>query len=163
MSTGTRLKVGLALLMVGLLLPFATVVVFWTDWPAWVKNGVAGLLIFGFEIVLLPAVALMGRENYDRIVGRVRRSSSQFAIAHKVSRTRYRFGLVLLGTTILVAWIVSYLPTLLPHDPATRLLVNLALDFILAASLFVLGGEFWAKLRALFRYDASVAFPAAKP
>lgn len=164
MSTGMRLKVGLALLVVGLLLPFATVVVFWTDWPDWVKNGVAGLLIFGFEIVMIPAVALMGRENYDRIVAQVRRTSSQFAVAHKVSRPRYRFGLALLGTTIVVAWIVSYLPALLPADPGTRLLVNLALDFILAVSLFVLGGEFWDKLRALFLYDARVTLPGvAKP
>lgn len=38
---------------------------------------------------------------------------------------------------------------------------NLALDLVLAASLFVLGGEFWDKLRSLFLYDAKVILPSA--
>jgi hypothetical protein len=34
-------------------------------------------------------------------------------------------------------------------------------DFILLFSLFVLGGNFWDKLRALFIRDAKVVFPEA--
>lgn len=74
MSADTRLKLGLALLVVGLILPFGTVLVLQTDWPDWVKNSVSGLLIFGFEILMFPAVALMGKENFDRIMSRVKAS-----------------------------------------------------------------------------------------
>jgi uncharacterized membrane protein YesL len=157
MSVDTRLKLGLALLVVGLILPFGTVLVLQTDWPDWVKNSVSGLLIFGFEILMFPAVALMGKENFDRIVSRVK----GVVLAGRVSRIRYTVGLVLLIGTIAYAWLATYVPGLMPSDPSARLWANLALDLVLAASLFVLGGEFWDKLRSLFLYDAKVIVPSA--
>jgi hypothetical protein len=33
------------------------------------------------------------------------------------------------------------------------LAVTMGLDFVLLLSLFVLGGEFWEKLKGLFHYD----------
>jgi hypothetical protein len=39
--------------------------------------------------------------------------------------------------------------------------VNLALDCATLTSLFVLGGDFWDKLRALFLYEARAVFPAS--
>lgn len=160
MSADTRLKVGIALLVVGLILPFCTVLVLQTDWPDWVKNSVSGLLIFGFEILMFPAVALMGKENFDRIVNRVKGALGEFLLASKVSRTRYMVGLMLLIGTIFFAWMAAYIPTLMPSDPSIRLWTNLALDLVLMASLFVLGGEFWDKLRALFLYDARAVLPS---
>lgn len=157
MSADTRLKVGLALLVVGLILPFGTVLVLQTDWPDWVKNSASGLLIFGFEILMFPAIALMGKENFDRIVSRVK----GVVLAGNVSRTRYTIGLVLLIGAIAYAWLATYLPALMPSDPGARLWANLALDLVLAASLFVLGGEFWDKLKALFLYDARAVLPFA--
>jgi hypothetical protein len=159
MSANTRLKLGLALLVVGLILPFCTVLVLQTDWPDWVKNGVSGLLIFSFEILMFPAVALMGKENFDRIVRQVK----GIVLAGKVNRTRYTVGLVLLIGAISYAWLANYVPELMPSDPSARLWANLALDLVLVASLFVLGGEFWDKLRALFLYDARATLPASKP
>ncbi len=35
-------------------------------------------------------------------------------------------------------------------------------DLLLVASLFVLGGEFWDKLKSLFVYGAKVQFPASQ-
>jgi hypothetical protein len=37
-------------------------------------------------------------------------------------------------------------------------LVNVGLDLITLASLFVLGGDFWDKVRALFLHDARAVF-----
>lgn len=158
MSPDTRLKLGLALLLVGLILPFGTVLVLQTDWPDWVKNSVSGVLIFGFEILMFPAIALMGKENFDRIVDRVKGALGKVLLPAKVSRTRYRIGLVMLIVPILFGWIVAYAPSLIPEG--SRLLASVALDLVLAASLFVLGGEFWDKLRALFIYDARAVLPS---
>jgi hypothetical protein len=41
-----------------------------------------------------------------------------------------------------------------------RISVNVAADMLFVVSLFVLGGEFWDKLRALFVYDARAEFPS---
>ncbi len=59
---------------------------------------------------------------------------------------------------IIPTYIMGYAPQWLPDHSAQRLYVNLAADFMFLTSLFVLGGDFWDKLRALFVYDARVQF-----
>ena len=81
--------------------------------------------------------------------------------AASVSRRRYSIGLVLFVAPILFSWIVSYVPSWLPGDYLVRGWINLGLDLLTLAGLFVLGGEFWDKLRALFLYDARVVLPSA--
>jgi hypothetical protein len=39
-----------------------------------------------------------------------------------------------------------------------RLIVNIGIDILFVSSVFVLGGDFWDKLRALFIYKAKVQF-----
>lgn len=53
---------------------------------------------------------------------------------------------------------MAYVPQWLPDHSSPRLYANLAADFLFLASLFVLGGDFWDKLRALFVYDARAQF-----
>lgn len=163
MSTNTRLQLGIALLVLGLVMPAGTLLVAATDWPTGVKAIVSGILLFGLEILAIPAVALMGKENYDRIVNRVMSVLKKVKPAGNVGRTRYLIGLVLFVAPLLFAWIASYVPSWLPEDYTLRVWVNLGLEVILVASLFVLGGDFWDKLQALFLYDARVVLrPAAE-
>ena len=63
MSPETRLKLGVALLILGLIMPAGTLVVAATDWPVAVKTVLSGILLFGFEIMIVPAVALMGNHR----------------------------------------------------------------------------------------------------
>jgi hypothetical protein len=60
----------------------------------------------------------------------------------------------------LYAWIASYAPSWLPENYVLRVGVNLGLDLVTLASLFVLGGDFWDKVRALFVHDARALFPS---
>lgn len=161
MSANTRLVIGIALLVLGLAMPAGIVLVADTDWPAGVKALISALLLLGVEIMAVPAIAVMGKENFDRIVNSVKGILKQLKPAGNVSRTRYLLGLVLFVGSILVGWIASYFPSWLPEEPAARLGVNLGLDLIIVASLFVLGGDFWDKLRALFVHDARAVFPVA--
>jgi hypothetical protein len=110
---------------------------------------------------MFPAIALMGKENFDRIVTRVKGLLKMLKPAGNVSRSRYTIGLMLLVVPTLLSWIISYFPSWLPGGNAARLWINLGLDLAVAASLFVLGGDFWDKLRGLFRHDAKVMFPAS--
>ncbi len=158
MSADTRLRLGIALLIVGLIMPAGTLLVAATDWPLAVKTVVSGLLLFGFEIMLIPAVALMGKDNFDRIWAGAMRLLKTLKPAGGVSRRRYTIGLLIFVGPILYAWIASYAPSWLPEDYVLRVWVNLGLDAIALASLFVLGGDFWDKVRALFLHDARAVF-----
>jgi hypothetical protein len=147
--------------VLGLLMPAGTFVVAATDWPTSIKTIAGGILLFGLEIMAIPAAALMGKENFDRIVATVKGVFKMMKPAGNVGRTRYAIGLVMFLGPMLFAWIASYVPSWLPENYAARVWVNLALDCVTLTSLFVLGGDFWDKLRALFLYQARAVFPAA--
>src|SRR5262249_28922507 len=145
-----------------LIMPAGTFFVAATDWPTGVKTVVSGILLVGLEIMAIPAAALMGKENFDRIVAAAKGFLKTMKPAGNVGRTRYAVGLVLFVLPLLLAWIAAYLPaSWLPAEYAGRVWFNLALDAVTLVSLFVLGGDFWDKLRALFLYQARAVFPAA--
>ena len=160
MSADTRLKLGVSLLILGLVMPVGTLAVVATEWPVPVKTVVSSILLFGFEIMLIPAVALMGKDNFDRIWAGAMRVLKTLKPAGDVSKTRYKVGLYMLVGPTLYAWIASYAPSWLPEDYALRVWVNVGLDVVTLASLFVLGGDFWDKVRALFLHDARVVVPS---
>ena len=160
MSADTRLKLGVSLLILGLVMPVGTLAVVATEWPVPVKTVVSSILLFGFEIMLIPAVALMGKDNFERIWAGAMRLLKRLKPAGGVSRTRYQVGLYMLVGPTLYAWIASYAPSWLPEDYVLRVWVNVGLDVVTLASLFVLGGDFWDKVRALFIHDARVVLPS---
>ena len=115
------------------------------DLPLAVKTVVSSFPLFGFEIMIIPAVALMGRN--DRIWAGAMRLLKTLKPAGGISKRRYTIGLYM---------IASYAPSWLPEDYVVRVWVNLGLDLVTLAGLFVLGGDFWDKVRALFLHDARV-------
>ena len=160
MRPKTRLKLGVALLILGLIMPAGTLAVAATDWPLAVKTVLSSILLFGFEIMIIPAVALMGKDNFDRIWAGAMRFLKTLKPAGGVSKRRYTIGLYMLVVPTLYAWIASYAPSWLPENYVMRVWVNLGLDVVTLASLFVLGGDFWDEVRALFLHDARVVSPS---
>ena len=106
------------------------------------------------------AVALMGKDNFNRIWAGAMRFLKTLKPAGGVSKRRYTIGLYMLVVPILYAWMASYVPSWLPENYVMRVWVNLGLDVVTLASLFVLGGDFWDKVRALFLHDARVGSPS---
>jgi hypothetical protein len=159
MSTDVRLKLGVSLLVIGLVMPAGVPFVVGSDWLAGMKAVVSGVLMFGPELMAVAAVALMGKENFDRIIQRVKGGLGGLKPARDVSRSRHVVGLVLFLAPALFAWIASYIPSLMPAEYTLRVAVNLGIDAIFLAGLFVLGGDFWDKVRALFVREARAVFP----
>ncbi len=60
------------------------------------------------------------------------------------------------------AYLTVYAPEIIPGYNVYRVPMNLTADALFIVTLFILGGDFWDKLRALFIYDARVQFPARK-
>src|SRR5262249_601239 len=141
MNADTRLKLGIGLLILGLIMPAGTFFVVATDWPSSVKTVVSGILLAGLEIMAIPPAALMGKETFDRMVSAAKGFLKTMKPGGDVSRTRYTIGLVLFVVPLLLAWIAAYLPaSWLPADYTGRVWFNLALDAVTIVSLFVLGG-----------------------
>ena len=60
---------------------------------------------------------------------------------------------------IVPAYIMAFKPEWLPDKSPVRWQVKIAADVVFIGSLFVLGGDFWDKLHALFVREARASFP----
>jgi hypothetical protein len=119
------------------------------------------ILVFGVpKLLFLIAVAIMGKPGFAFLKSLVKGQLKRLAPPATVSPLRYRIGLVMFVSVIVLSWISPYVAgELTPLSQAQPQLVAALGDLLLVVSLFVLGGDFWDKLRALFIRDAKVVFP----
>jgi hypothetical protein len=124
------------------------------------KTAISGGLAVGVpEVMMLLAAAVMGKEGFAELKRRTGRIFARHGPPQQVSRARYRVGLVMFVVPLLLGWLGPYVHHHLPGHDEHPLWWNLSGDLVFVASLFVLGGEFWDKLRALFVHGARAGFP----
>jgi hypothetical protein len=156
-QAGWRFRLGLTILIVGwfspLLIPVITRTSLATEW----KTIISGLLAVGIpEVFTVAAIAIMGKSGYNLIKEKFFSFLKKHGPPDRVSLTRYRIGLVMFVLPLLFAWLGPYGAHRIPGYEAHRFVVSLIGDMVFVASLFVLGGEFWDKVRALFIHQAEV-------
>ena len=143
-----------------LLIPFVTSSNLSTGW----KATVSGLLALGIpELFMIIAAAVAGKEGFSYIKSNIFGFLKKHGPPDTVSKTRYKIGLALFIIPILAGWLVPYFSQLIPSYEENRMLINIVGDIMLVTSLFVLGGDFWDKLRSLFICGAKAIFPGKSP
>ena len=104
----------------------------------------------------------MGKSGFNYVKSRIMTLLRRVGPPKEVGATRYYIGLVMWLIPGLYAWIVMYTPPeLVPGFPEYRLHMGLTTEFMFLISFFVLGGDFWDKVRALFMHKAKAGFPRA--
>ncbi len=101
----------------------------------------------------------MGKSGYNLIKERIFSFFKKHGPPDRVSLTRYRIGLAMFVLPIVFGWLGPYGAHQIPGYEAYRFTVNVIGDVMLISSLFVLGGDFWDKVRALFIYEAKSHIP----
>jgi hypothetical protein len=159
-AAGWRLKLGVALFGLSILLPVLGVpLVAAMDLSSTIVATISGAMLVGAEVLGIVAVAVMGKSGYAYIKNRVFGFLKQYGPPAEVSRTRYTIGLVMFAVPIVFGWLAPYAANLIPGYLGNEFTYAIVGDLLLLASLFVLGGDFWDKLRALFIRGAKVVFP----
>jgi hypothetical protein len=154
-QTGWRLRLGLAILIVGFASPLLIPVVTATDLPSGWKTAISGALALGIpEVFSILAIAIMGRAGFDTIKARFFSFIKRHGPPDRVSKIRYRIGLVMFVLPLLFGWLGLYFAHYILNYDDYRLALNVTGDLILISSFLVLGGDFWDKVRALFIHDA---------
>jgi hypothetical protein len=160
-QSGWRFRIGIAVLVVGWLCPLLVPVVVATDLPTEWKTVLSGLLMVGIpEIFTVAAIAILGKSGFNLIKERIFGFLKRHGPADVVSRTRYRIGLVMFLVPILFGWLAPYGPERILDYEVQNFWVNIVTDLMFISSFFVLGGDFWDKLRALFLHGARAQLPA---
>ena len=157
---GWRFQIGIGFFVLGwvipFFIPFVTASNLSTEW----KTTISGLLFVGGpEVCCLVSIAFLGKAGFNYITSRAFAFLKRAAPSARVSRTRYRTGLVMWALLTLYGAFIYYAPELIPGYDENRVAMNLIADFLFVASFFVLGGDFWGKFRALFIYDAKALIP----
>ena len=119
------------------------------------KAIISGLLVFGIpEIGMLLAVVILGKDGYFYLKSEILFWLKETVMVNKISRLRYRVGITLFSATFIVGFLMPYVnyfsSTPMKNTPYHSIFL---LDFLFFISLFILGGNFWEKLKALFIYD----------
>ena len=149
----TSLLIGGFILVVGFLSPLLIPLILSTDWSDGLKSVVTGLLAFGIpELFMILAVAVMGKQGYQFLKEKFLRWIKRIS-PDRISIQRHRFGIVLFSIPLILGFIKPYLAFYIPQLDQVPLVATVGMDIILLTSLFVLGGEFWEKLKGLFLYN----------
>ena len=155
-----RLILGGVIFVSGFLSPLLVPLVTASDLsPAW-KATLSGLLLLGIpEIFMLIAVAVLGKPGFAflkaKLLGLLKRTLEP---PETVGLARYRTGLVLFGLPLFLGWLSPYVAPIF-GDQQPDIWYSVGGDVMFIASFFVLGGEFWDKVRALFVHGAKAVFP----
>jgi hypothetical protein len=106
-----------------------------------------GAIFIANKVLLLVCVAVMGKTGFQQLKTVVLR---KFTPAETVGPTRYAIGLVMFCLPLLSAMLEPYVDQFWPGLRPNKWQLQLFGDVMLIASFFVLGGDFWSKIRALF-------------
>ncbi len=158
---GWRFRIGVAFFVLAIISPVGVPLVALTDLSTTMKATLSGLFLAGLpEVFTVAAVAFLGKSGFNYLKGKLFARLKRYGPPREVSIIRYRVGIVMLLIPILFAYLIAYAPQYIPGYGEHSLYINLGIDFILIASFFVLGGDFWDKVRSLFEHGAKAQFPA---
>ncbi|MEJ2286212.1 MAG: transporter suffix domain-containing protein [Desulfobacterales bacterium] len=159
-QTSWRLRLGLIVFVVGFLSPLLIPIVTASELPTKWKTVISTGLAVGIpELFSVVAIAIMGKPGYNYIKARFFAFLKKHGSPERVSPVRYRIDLVMFLLPVLFGWLAPYVPSIIPGYDLQGLMVNIIGDAMLISSFFVLGGDFWDKIRSLFVYGATTTFP----
>ncbi|WMD22695.1 transporter suffix domain-containing protein [Achromobacter seleniivolatilans] len=149
-ARGWRFKCGIGLFIIAfalwLLIPIAASM----DVPGSRIAALTGSIFIANKVLLLTCIAVMGKEGFQQLKSMVFGHAKRLAPAEKVGPARHVIGLVMFVLPLLSSMLEPYVDAFWPGLRPNLWQVQLLGDVMLIASFFVLGGDFWSKLRALF-------------
>jgi len=155
-----RLIFGGGVFLAGQLAPLCIPLVASSGWSPAVKSAVSGFLLLGIpELAIFCAIGILGKAGFGYLKQRLFALLKRAAPADEVSPIRYRIGLVLFCLPLLTGWLAPYVSELIPHFGTYHVTIAIIGDGLLLLGLFLLGGDFWDKIRALFIHRAKALIP----
>ena len=158
-ATGWRIKLGFAMFIASIAWPLLLPVLPLFGISKQSIAPITGALMVVAEVMLIAAAAIAGKDGFAYIKKRVFGLLKSYGPPREVSATRYKIGLVMFTVPLLSAFLSPYLGHYIPGLASHRWVYALALDISLLVSLFVLGGDFWEKLRSLYVHKAVALMP----
>jgi hypothetical protein len=164
-TRGWKFYVGLALFIFS----FATIVIAALTpflFSAATAATVATSVVVSGEIGFLASAALLGKPFVEAIKTKIKAlftSRTGPVPPRPVSRSRHAFGLVLFSLSFVTYYVVVVIPFFgLVKTTELKIVIIVAIlgELLFVVSLFVLGGEFWGRIKALFQWQGQSDVPS---
>jgi hypothetical protein len=123
------------------------------------KHLIVGIFWISAPLMKISSVAVLGKPSYLYIKSIFRIHVIRVIKPYHASRLRYNIGLFLFFIPVIPTYIMAYAPQFFSDNFYLRLILNISVDVVFITSLFVLGGDFWDKLKALFIFSSKATFP----
>ena len=151
-----RFHVGMAALVLSVIMPLCAVFVPMLGLPIAQSALLVGVLVAGGpEVLCILAIALLGKETFQYLAHRAKRAFRRAVLDRPASKARYYVGLTIMLVSWLPLYLYAYFPAALPGGNA-RIYILAAMDLAFVASAFLMGGEFWEKVRRIFVYQGKI-------
>jgi len=157
-SAGWRFKVGVAIICLipacWLMVPIAAA----ADVPGSKIAALTGVLFISNKILLILVIAVMGKSGFQQLKRKLFGYVSTLVptAEFEVGPTRHRIGLVMFCLPLISAFLEPYIDSIWPGLRPNLWQLQALGDAMLIGSFFVLGANFWEKVRALFIRTARV-------
>ncbi|WP_392888858.1 transporter suffix domain-containing protein [Pseudomonas migulae] len=162
-TAGWRFKLGIAIicLMLGswLMVPIVAAM----GVPGSRIAALTGVLFISNKILLIVVIAVMGKAGFQQLKTKVFGYVSSIAptMDAEVGPVRHRIGVVMFFLPLISSFLEPYVDSIWPGLRPNLWQLQMLGDLIFIGSFFVLGGNFWEKVRALFIRTARVVNPNA--
>lgn len=155
-SAGWRFKLGIFIFIFAfalwLLVPLAASM----NVPGPRIAAVTGAIFVANKVLMLTCIAVMGKAGFQRLKGMAFGYARGLAPSGPIGPARHVIGLVMFCLPLITAMLEPYVDQFLPGLRPNLWQLQALGDLVLIASFFVLGGDFWNKIRALFVRTANV-------
>lgn len=147
---GWRFKLGMGLFVLAFALWLIVPIAASVGTPAARVAALTGAIFVANKVLLVSCIAVMGKPGFQQLKQRVFGHAKHLAPSKTVSPTRHAIGLVMFCLPLISAMLEPYVDTIWPGLRPNIWQLQVLGDVLLIASFFVLGGDFWSKIRALF-------------
>jgi hypothetical protein len=155
-ESGWRFKLGIGIFIFAfalwLLIPLAASM----NVPGPQIAAMTGAIFVANKVLLLACIAVMGKAGFQQLKGLVFGYARGLAPSGPVGPARHVVGLVMFCLPLITAMLEPHVDQFWPGLRPNIWQLQLLGDLMLIASFFVLGGDFWNKIRALFVRTARV-------
>lgn len=146
-SKPLKYKIGIFLIVISCIMPLFAFIVPFLGFSMSVTALITAAFVVGTpELLFFIGIALAGKEAVTLVKQKLLKPAGQM---------RYNIGLVIFCTSFFANWICAYLEvtSILQIGIHGKLYLMVILDLILISSVFLMGPEFFIKIKNIFSWD----------
>ncbi|PSJ59473.1 hypothetical protein C7I85_17090 [Mesorhizobium soli] len=160
-GSGWRFKCGVALLVLAIALVLAIPLLATLGVPAATLAAVTGAVFIINKLLLILIIALVGKAGFQQLKNAVASHIPRLGTVGPIGPVRHAIGLAMFWVPLTWSLLEPYIDYFWPGWRPNQWAYQLLGDLIFITGIFVLGGNFWEKVRALFIRTARVVDTAS--